>query len=125
MTRHAHSKVHRMTRQVRLMPLAVIILGLIGSGFMSKAQIDENDRILETAGPQVLTLRQCYKDNTHFLSNSCAQVMRDPIESVFEACSYEENKLAIVIKNASPSIEKRSIARILSELRTHARARTW
>jgi CMP-2-keto-3-deoxyoctulosonic acid synthetase len=48
--------------------------------------------------------------------------MSDPIQSVFDACSFEENKLAMVIQDASPSIEKRSVARILSELRFHARA---
>jgi hypothetical protein len=48
--------------------------------------------------------------------------MSDPKQSVFEACSLEENKLAMVIQDASPSIEKRSVARILSELRLHARA---
>jgi hypothetical protein len=105
-----------------MMPLAAAVLGLVGSGFMSKGQIDENDRILETAGPQILQLRQCYKNNnTRFLSNTCAHVMRDPIESVFEACSFEENKLAMILQDASPSIGKQSVARILLELRSHAR----
>jgi hypothetical protein len=65
----------------------------------------------------LLALQGCKVGRRHVKT-----LMSDPIQSVFDACSFEENKLAMVIQDASPSIEKRSVARILSELRFHARA---
>jgi hypothetical protein len=109
-----------MARKIKVLPLAVLVVSLIAGASPSKAEIDEPDRILETVGPQVIKLRQCYEGTPSY--DSCSELKR-AVKRSLDSCSFEENDVRASIRSAAPKVGLEKIELILAAVRDRSRAR--
>jgi hypothetical protein len=105
-----------MARHMAILLLATFALSVIGSRTVN-AEIDETDRILEAAGPQIIELNRCYEREA--TDNRC-KPSGDTVESVFKSCSLDEISLSWAFRKAAPKLTTTAVERLLSSLRDRA-----
>ena len=109
--------------KLRTVTLATFVVSIIGCSFMANAEIDESDRILEAAGPQLLNLNRCYELKLSLYSESPCKALslNEAVDTVFKSCRLEQNMLEMASRIATPRLKNPALDRLLSEVYGRAR----